>query len=79
MIEVLLGQTPPARIAAHVQAIAREDRTAAVGAWIIATDDNVYSRLLRERRATVTASLLARRCPTLAAALRGSHSHTPFD
>jgi len=64
MIEAPLGQTPPTRIAAYLQAIACGDRTAAVGAWIIAADDNVYSRLLREQRATVTASLLARRLAT---------------
>jgi len=70
MIVALLGQTPPARIAAYLQAIARGDRTAAVGAWIIATDDNVYSRLLRERRKAVTASLLARRLATRVTILR---------
>jgi len=76
MIEALLGRTPPARIAAYVQAITRGDRTAAVGAWIIATDDSVYSRLLRERRKAVTASLLARQLATRITILRTQWWHT---
>lgn len=62
LIEQVTGQTPQARIAAYLEAIAQGDRQAALDLWSPAGPD---SPELEARRRAVTAALLAHG-PTLA-------------
>ena len=59
VIETVTGETPEAKIADYVNALAREDKEAALAVWELPGWNSVGLTKLVQRRQTVTAELLA--------------------
>jgi hypothetical protein len=60
IIELVLGETPQAKITAYLQAIQVQDRAAALDAWMLPAASTESFAELNERRNLVTDELLAR-------------------
>lgn len=60
LTELVLGETPQAKITAYLQAIQVQDRTAALDAWMLPAASTESFAELGERRNLVTDELLAR-------------------